>query len=206
MVATAGSAVWGSCRFCGTAVAPGASACGLCGADRPVPASALPSAPVAVRRRITLTNWLRALIVLAVAVGLSWTLIDSVLTGPPAVPDPLTTTGTYAVPPGSTPILTGEVTGGDYVVGNFTSVRPYLAEITLSVFTAQGWRGLQENGSGSPVWSSPSEGSGRIIFSALYTTNYTFVLTNSYAEAAHLNITVYVATEYESNVGNDGFG
>jgi hypothetical protein len=206
MASATGSTLWGSCRFCGTAVAPGATACGLCGADRPVAAAELPRAPVAVRRRIALTSWLRALIVVGVAVGLAWTLIASALAGPPAVADPLTTTGTYEIPPGASAFLTGEVTGGDYVVGNFTSVVPHLAQVVVSVYTAQAWHSLLENGSGTPAWSTPSEGSGRIIFSALYTTNYTFVLTNPYSGSTPLNITVYVATQYESNVGDDGFG
>jgi len=207
MVGATAAASWGSCRFCGTAVAPGATACGLCGADRPIAAGQLARAPAPVRRRVALTNWLRALIVVGVAVGLAWTLLDSALTGPPAVPDPLTTTGTYAVPTGSTAILSGAVTGGDYVVGNFTTVAPYLADVTLAIYTSQAWRALVDNGTvSSPAWSAPSEGSGRIIFSALYTTNYTFVLTNAYPASAHLNLTVYVATDYESNVGDDGFG
>ena len=204
-VTSAGTA-WGSCRFCGTAVAPGASVCGICGADRPVAASALAAAPAPVRRRIVLTARLRALIVLAVAIGLAYTLITTALTGPPNVPDPLTTSGTYTVVPGSVPIFSGDVTGGDYVVGNFTSLSPVGANVTVSVYNSTGWADRVNNGTGAPVWSTPSEGSGRIIFTALVTDTYTFVLTNPYPVSSHVPITVYVATEYESNVGNDGFG
>ncbi|HTT16312.1 MAG TPA: emp24/gp25L/p24 family protein [Thermoplasmata archaeon] len=202
----ADAAAWGSCRFCGTAVAPGASACGICGADRPVPAGALPGAPVAVRRRIALAGWLRALIVVGVAVGLAWTLVDAVITGPPNVADPLTTSGTYRVAPGVVAFAAGEVTGGDYVVGNFTSLVPHGAEVSVSVYNASQWSNLLENGSGTPVWSTPSEGSGRIVFTSLYTDNYSFVLSNPYAPGTGPTISVYVQTQYESNVGNDGFG
>jgi len=206
MGAATSGAVWGSCRYCGTAVAPGAPACGLCGAEGPVPSAALPSAPVAVRRRIMLFNWFRAILIVGIAIALAWALIDAVAAGPPNVADPLTTTGFYSVPSGSVPILVGEVTGGDYVVGNFTTVTPYEAAVTLSVYNSTTWDNLVVNGTGSPVWSTPSEGSGRIVFTAQVTETYTFVLTNDYPVSSHVTLKVYVATEYESNVGDDGFG
>ncbi len=204
MGAAADGTAWGSCRYCGTAVAPGATACGICGADAPVAAGALPRAPRAVRRRVRLAGWLRTLIVLGVVVGLAYSIVSAVLAGPPHVADPLTASGTYRVAPGYVGILAGEVTGGDYVVGNFTSIAPYGAEVSISVFNESQWSRLLQNGSGSPVWSTPSEGSGRIVFTSLYTDNYTFVLNNPYAAGSGPTITVYVSTEYESNVGDDG--
>ncbi len=197
---------WGSCRYCGTAVPPGAAACTICGEGDPIRAGALASAPRSVRRRIRFTNGLRAIIVIGVAVALAYTLLDAALTGPPNVADPLTTTGVYTIAPGVTEILAGNITGGDYIVGNFTSVAPYGANVTLSAYNITAWTNLVQNGSGEPLWSTPSEGSGRIIFTAEYTDMYAFVLTNPYPPSTHLNITVYVATEYESNVGDDGFG
>jgi hypothetical protein len=206
MGAAAQGSVWGSCRYCGTAVAPGAGACGLCGADHPISAGTMSREPVAVRRRVSLFNWLRAAIMIGVAVALAWALIDAVATGPPNVADPLTTSATYTVAPGTLPILTGEVTGGDYVVGNFTSVAPYEADISLSAYNSTEWNDLIFNHTGTPAWSTPSEGSGRIVFTAEYTDTFTFVLTNSYPASSNLTIKVYVATQYESNVGDDGFG
>ena len=44
-----------------------------------------------------------------------------------------------------------------------------------------------------------------IVYSAPYTDYFAFVFENPYPVASHLNVTVYVATEYESNVGDDGF-
>ncbi len=205
MGASATSATtWGVCRFCGTAVAPGATECGLCGEGRPIPAGGLSGAPRRVQRRVALMNWLRALIVVGVGVGLAYAMIDAVLTGPPNVPDPLTTSGTYTVGPGWEGFLYGEVTGGDYVVGNFSSIHPFDAEIAISAYNASQWKLLATTGTGTPAWSTPAEGSGRIVFTALYTDNYTFVLTNPYPVTTHLNITVYVSTTYESNVGDDG--
>jgi hypothetical protein len=206
MAAASPDVTWGSCRYCGTAVAPGAAACAICGEDKPVRAGSMASAPRSVRRRVAFTNGLRAIVVIAVAVALAYTLLDAVLTGPPNVPDPLTTAGVYSLGPGATEFLSGNVTGGDYIVGNFTTVQPYEANVTLSVYNVTAWDNLVQNGSGSPLYTTPSEGSGRIIFTALYTDLYVFVLTNPYPTQSHLNLTVYVATEYESNVGDDGFG
>jgi hypothetical protein len=206
MVGSGPEAAWGTCRYCGTAVAPDSATCGLCGADRPIGAGALGAEPVGVRRRVAFTNGLRTLVVVGVALALAVTLVGAVLTGPPNVADPLTTSGTYAVRPGSSPILSGAVTGGDFVVGNFTSVRPFGANVTLSVYNASEWALVIGNGTGTPAWSTPSEGSGRIIFTAPYTDTYVFVLTNPYPEGTQLTITVYVTTQYESNVGDDGFG
>ena len=206
MAASVPDGTWGSCRYCGTAVAPGAAACAICGEGQPIRAGAMQAAPRSVRRRIRFTNGLRALIVVGVAVALAYTLLDAALTGPPNVADPLTTTGFYTIGPGASAFLSGNITGGDYVVGNFTSVTPYGANVTISAYNLTAWTNLVENGSGSPLWSTPSEGSGRIIFTAEYTDTYTFVLTNPYPTSSHLNITVYVSTEYESNVGDDGFG
>jgi hypothetical protein len=187
-------------------VAPDAATCGLCGADRPIGAGSLGAEPARVRRRIAFTNSLRTLLVVGVAAALAVTLIGAAITGPPSVADPLTTAGTYAVLPGSLPILSGAVTGGDFVIGNFTSVQPFGANVTLSVYNASEWALAIGNGTGTPAWSTPSEGSGRIIFPAPYTDTYVFVLTNPYPSASQLTIRVYVATQYESNVGDDGFG
>ena len=187
-------------------MAPGATACQLCGADRPVGAAELRSIPAPLRRRIVATHGLRVVVVVGVVAVLAYALLGAALSGPPNVADPMTAASTYAISPGSTPILAGAVTGGDYVVGNFTSVQPFGANVTVSVYNTTEWADLLENGTGHPAWSSPSEGSGRIIFTAAYTDSYVVVLTNPYPTSTHLSIRVYVATQYESNVGDDGFG
>ncbi len=202
----AATAVWGSCRFCGTAVAPGAAVCGICGADGPVRAGTFAQAPRSVRRRIVLTGTLRTLIVVGVAVALAYTLIANALSGPPTVADPLTTSGTYTVGPGQAEILQGAVTGGDYIVGNFTSVRPFGADIAFEVYNSTEWNRTLAGENASIAYTTGNESAARIVFSAEYTDNYTFVLVNPYPASSHLNITVYVATQYESNVGDDGFG
>ncbi|HTW76527.1 MAG TPA: hypothetical protein VMG14_02020 [Thermoplasmata archaeon] len=199
-------ATWGACRFCGVAVAPGAAKCGICGAEDPLPASALPTSDRRVRRRLRLTGALRTVIVVTVAVGLAYTLIAAVLQGPPIVADPLTTAGTYALGPGNFTVIAGNITGGDYVVGNWTSLNPPGMDIGIAVYNQSEYDWFQY-GQGSPgsEWNNTPSASGRIVFSAAYTDTYYFVITNVVPPSAHITVDVYVTTEYESNVGDDGF-
>jgi hypothetical protein len=197
---------WGACRFCGVAVAPGARTCGICGAADPVPAAALPSASRSVRRRIQLTGWFRSIIVVAVVVGLAYALISAAIQGPPQVADPLTTAGTYLLGPGNFTVLSGNITGGDFVIGNYSSVNPPGMDIGVAVYNSSQW-GWFTDGQGSPgnQWNNTPDASGRIVFSAPYTDMYYFVITNVLPASAHISVAVYVTTEYESNVGDDGF-
>jgi hypothetical protein len=197
---------WGACRFCGVAVAPGAATCGICGAADPVPAAAIPQASRRVRRRIQLTGAFRSIIVIAVVVGLAYALISAVVQGPPVVADPLTTAATYSLGPGNFTVISGNITGGDYVIGNWTSVNPPGMDIGIAIYNSSQW-GWFTNGQGSPgdQWNNTPGASGRIVFSASYTDMYYFVVTNVVPPSSHITVDVYVTTEYESNVGDDGF-
>lgn len=201
------SAEWGACRFCGVANPPNATKCEICGAEHPVAASELATAPPAVRRRIKLTGWLRAFIVVVVVVGLTYTLVGVVLSGPPNVPDPLTTAAMYAIGPGNVTVISGEITGGDFVIGNWTAVSPPGSNITIVVYNQTQWSSyLGGTLPGTPQWSNAGVTTGRIIFSAPVTDNYYFVVGNPYPVASHLTVDVYVTTEYQSNVADEGFG
>lgn len=197
---------WGACRFCGVAVPAGASRCPMCGAADPIPAAGLASAPRRVRRRVQLTGFLRSVIVIAVVAGLAYTLVATVLAGPPNVADPLTTTGTYAIGPGNYTVISGDITGGDYVIGNWTSVAPPGMNVGVVVYNSSNWAWFT-TGSGVPgsQWNNTPTYSGEIVFSALYTDTYYFVFSNPLPTSTHLTIAVYVATEYYSNSANDGF-
>ncbi|MGP8078299.1 MAG: hypothetical protein ACLQD8_04060 [Thermoplasmata archaeon] len=199
-------APWGSCRFCGVAVRPEALTCGICGADGPIAAGGLASAPRTVRRRVRWTATLRTLIVIGVAVGLAYTLIDAVLTGPPSVADPLTTSGVHSIPVGSVFVLSGDITGGDYVIGNYTTIDPAGLSLAVAVYNSTEWSALGLGRGAVSAWSSPPQPAGRIIFSAPYTDSYYFEFTNPYPTTSGLNVTAYITTEYESNVGDEGFG
>jgi hypothetical protein len=200
-------ATWGACRFCGVANPPGAVQCEICGAADPVAASAMASAPRSVRRRIRLTGGLRAFIVVVVVVGLAYTLLGTVLSGPPSAADPLTTSGMYAIGAGNYTVISGEITGGDFVIGNWTAVTPPGANITINVYNQTQWSSyLGGTLPGTPQWTNSGSGAGRIIYSAPVTDNYYFVVSNPYPAASHLTIDVYVTTEYQSNVADEGFG
>jgi hypothetical protein len=205
-VAPPDPAAWGSCPFCGVAVPPGAAKCEICGAEGPVAAGALPTAAPSVRRRVRWTAWLRTAIVLGVTIGLAYTIIDAELTGPPNVADPLTTAGVHRIPVGEQYVLAGNITGGDYVLGNYTTIDPAGLSLAVAVFNSTEWTYLVDHQPATSAWSSPALPDARIIFPAPYTDLYYFVFTNPYAPTTHLNVTAYITTEYESNVGDEGFG
>jgi hypothetical protein len=195
---------WGSCPFCGVAVEPGAKKCGICGAADPIPSGQLRSASMPVRRRIQMTSALRALIVVAVCGGLAYSIISTVVTGPPVVADPLTTTGSYAIGPGNFTLIWGEITGGDFVVGNFTTVMPPGTTLDVAIYNSTLWDQFLNGQDPAPLWTNTPGPTGQIVYSAPYTDNFYFVFTNPYAPTTHINITAYIVTQYESNVGDDG--
>ena len=196
---------WATCRFCGVAVPPGAKKCTECGAEGPLSPSELRNAPKSLRRRVRLTGFLRTVIVLGVIGGLGYATIAAVFQGPPnTAGDPLTTTGSYLVGPGNYTFLTGEITGGDYVVGNYSSFDPVGMEIDFVVYNSSEWATFTAGGIPTPTYSATTAYSGEIVYSAPVTDNYYFVFTNPYAASTHLAYRIYIATEYESNVGDDG--
>ena len=199
-------AAWGMCRTCGAAVAPGAARCILCGGDAPIAAKDLAAAPPAVRRRWTLTRFARAAVVVGVVVALAAALLPAALEGPPTVADPLTTAAAYRLGPGNSTALAGEITGGDYVLGNYSAIDPFGAKVAVAVYNSTEWSAWVHHAPATPSWSLPSQPSGRIVFTATYTDTFVFLLTNPYPVSSGVNVTVYLATSYESNVGNDGFG
>ena len=198
-------APWGTCRFCGVAVPADAATCPICGADGPIPSGQIDRAPPPVRRRIRLTATLRSLIVAAVAVGLAYTLIAAVLAGPPVVADPLTTAGTYTLGPGNFTVISGNITGGDYVQGNFTAMSPPGIDIAVSVYNSSEWSWFS-NGTGTPgvQWNNTPTWTGAIVFAAPYTDDYYFVFSNPLPVSSGITVEVYIATTYESDVAEDG--
>jgi hypothetical protein len=188
------------------AVPAGATRCPMCGASDPIPAAALATVPRRVRRRIQLTGFLRSVIVVAVVVGLAYTLIATVVAGPPNVADPLTTSGTYTIGPGNYTVISGNITGGDFVIGNWTSVSPPGMDVGVAVYNSSNWAWFTAgSGIAGTQWNNTPTWNGEIVFSALYTDLYYFVFTNPLPVSTHLSIAVYVATEYYSNSADDGF-
>ena len=196
---------WGSCQFCGVAVPAGALHCPICGADAPVAAGRLADAPRGVRRRVRWTAALRTFLVVGVAVALAYTLIQAAWSGPPNVADPLTTAGVYSIPVGESMVIAGDITGGDYVVGNFTTIDPGGLSLAVTVYNQTAWLDHSAGRPATSAWSVPAQPNGRIIFTAPYTDLYYFVFSNPYPTPSGLGVTAYVTTQYESNVGDEGF-
>ncbi len=200
------SGTWGACRFCGVAVPPRASRCEICGAGDPIAARDVARAPRKVRLRLRLTAALRTAIVVVVVLGLAYAVIPAVLSGPPVLTgDPLTTQGGYEIGPGNFTVIYGEITGGDYVIGNFSTYAPAGTNIGLAVYNSTAWAQFRNGSLPVPAWSAGPSADARIVYSAPVTDTYYFVFTNPYPAASSLTIGVYVATQYESNVGNSGF-
>lgn len=204
-MAASPGAEWGACRSCGGATAPGATVCAQCGAHDPLPSYRLASAPAPVRRRLRLTHGLRTLLVVAAVAGLGFTLVSAAFSGPPTVADPLTVTVTYTLEPGRYAVLSGEITGGDFVVGNYSSLQPAGASVGLAVYNSTEWERFTGSSPATSAWAVPPQPSGRIVYSAPYTDTFYFVFTNPYPAGSGLTVTVGVTTQYESNVGADGF-
>lgn len=202
----ASPAEWGSCRFCGVAVPAGATKCEICGADHPLSAVEMANAPPKLRRWIRLTRAFRTLVVVTVVLGLTYALLSAVLSGPPTLADdPLTTAGTYVLGPGNYTVISGEITAGDYVTGNFTSISPVGVNIGVTVYNTSEWDEFVVGGTPTPLYSVAPTYSAQIVYSPLVTDNYYFVFTNPYPVSSHLTIGVYITTLYNANVANDGF-
>ncbi len=197
---------WGVCRFCGVAVPPAAANCTICGADHPLGAAEVRRASTGLRLRIRFIGWVRSLIVIGVVGLLAYSLVSTVIQGQPNVPDPLTTAGTYTIGAGNFTLISGEITGGDFVIGNFSSVAPNGASLQLEVYNTTEWDLFLSHQPASAAYSIAPYPTGRIIYSAPYTDNFYFVFENPYATASHIAVTAYITTTYESNVGNEGFG
>ncbi len=189
---------WGTCPLCGDAYPPNASKCPTCG--EPLAGGPRPRRPLLGIRRPTALRSARALLVAVVVVGLAFALVGAIWSGPPVLADPLTTSGTYTIGPGNFTILQGQVTGEDYITGNFTVVAPAGTAIALQVFNDSEFAKFAHHETASAAYEIPPSSSSRIVFVALYTDTYTFVFENEYVPSSGIAVQVHVTTSYESNV------
>jgi hypothetical protein len=143
--------------------------------------------------------------VIVIAVGLAYTLIATVIAGPPTIPDPLTTSGSHLLGPGNYTVLSGNITGGDYIQGNYTVLSPPGLDIGVAIYNASEWSWFT-NGTGSAgvQWNNTPNANGAIVFAAAYTDVYYFVFTNPLPIASGISVEVYISTVYETNVAQDG--
>ncbi|MEM0128939.1 MAG: hypothetical protein QXG65_02065 [Thermoplasmata archaeon] len=191
---------WGQCLFCGDAVPPGSATCPICGSDNPVRAREIPRAAPPVRRRLKALGGFRLALVVGAAALLAWAVITPVLQGPPVVADPLTQSGTYLIPAGNVTVLSGEVTGADYILGNFSVVSPFGLSVGMVVYNTTEYQHYREGiAAGNQSYLAP-ERDGRIDFVALYTDTFYFVFFNPYPPSTHFTESVFIETQYTPSV------
>lgn len=193
---------WGECLFCGDAVPPGSATCPICGAENPVRAHQIATAPKNVRRRLKTLGALRTALVVGAILLLAYAVITPVFSGPPVVADPLTHSATYLIPPSNSTTIGGQVTGADYIIGNWTVLAPYGTQISLTVYNSTEYNDtLQGIPTGNQLYYGPSS-SHVIVFSAEVTDLYYFVFTNSYPVSSGFVVTVYIETAYTPSVNS----
>ncbi len=189
---------WGTCATCGDATPPGGKACPTCGKEI-APPSAAPASR-SLLRRLKMHKALRIVLVSAVALGLAGVMILALFQGPPVAADPLTSTWTLTIQPGTFQDFYGAITGGDYIAGNFTVMTPPGALVTFLVFNSTDFPVFNAGRPTATAYTNPPLTSGLVDFSPEVTDNYYFVWENNYPVASHIAIKVYVSTEYMSNV------
>ena len=195
---------WRTCRFCGGAVPPDGSVCPTCGQNYTVATDQIASLPPPARRWLRVTQAVRVAIVVAVAAFLAYAIIGAAWTGPPTVADPLTTAATYTIGPGNFTYLSGEITGEDYIDGNYTILNPVGTQLDFTVYNASSFLEFYSGEPAVSQWNQTGSDVGTLVFSAPYTDTYYFVFTNVVPADSGIVVSVYVSTEYESNVGDDG--
>jgi hypothetical protein len=194
---------WGSCSFCGDAVPPDAKMCPTCG--KPWAGTAVERATEArsrpAHRRAVFLRWLRVLVVVAIVGGIGWAIISAELTGPTTFSDPLTGTWTLTVQPQAWEIIAGNITGEDYITGNFSVEAPVAGDVMLVIYNSSQFAAFYQHDPAQPA-TTPymNVSAGHIVFAAPYTDEYYFVFENPYPTSSSLTEKVYVSTTYETNV------
>lgn len=192
--------LWGSCVYCGDAVPPGSTKCPICGAEGPLSPAQEQLAPPRTRRRLGALRSLRVVIVVLAILGVAYLVVSPVFSGPPILPDPLTTRGSYTMTPSNTTILAGEITGEDFVIGNFSVLAPVGTQIGLTIYNTTEYVAYRDGiQTANQSWVAPSTDA-RFNFPAPYTDTYYLVFYNPYPATSGLTVTAYIATTYTPNV------
>ena len=191
---------WRTCRVCGGAVPAEERVCPTCGQTTSVPTDQIAQLPRGPRRRVRAVQLARSAIVIAVAVGLAYALISAVWSGPPTFADPLTTRGTYTIAPGNFTYLSGWITGEDYIDGNYTVLSPVGTQLVFQVYNTTGFVNYVHHRAAMPQWNQTGPDKSGIVFAAPYTDTFYLVFANPYIPTSGITLTVYIATNYQSNV------
>ena len=120
--------------------------------------------------------------------------------GPQTFPDPLTTSGTVAIGAGNFTSYGGNITGEDYIEGNYSVLLPFATQVTFGVYNQTEFGQLLNQTPTQSLDSVANLTAGRIVFAAPYTDMFYFVFQNPYPAFSDITIHVYVTMTYESNV------
>jgi hypothetical protein len=193
---------WESCSFCGDAVPPDAKICPTCGKEQGTPGQrAAEARSRGGRRRALLLRWLRILVVVGIVVAIGYAIISAEISGPTTFADPLTGTWTLTVHAGGWGLIAGNITGEDYITGNFSVETPVAGEVVVAIYNSTEFAAFFAHESAQaavPPYSNVS--SARIVFAAPYTDEFYFVFENPYGATTNLTEKIYVSTTYETNV------
>jgi hypothetical protein len=190
---------WGTCVYCGDAYPPGAPKCPTCGHEGAVAAGTAAALPTKTRRHLRFVQGFRLSLIVGAVVLLAYLMVSAAFTPPASVNDPLTTQGYRVVGPGNYTELTGDVTGDDYVVGNYSVSAPVGAAVTFLVLNDTEFGVFTQGGNATPLDRVVGQSAGSIVFSAPYTDTFHFVWENPFPRTSGLVLTIYIATNYESN-------
>ena len=193
-------APWKTCQVCGGAVPGDGSPCPTCGALGAVRPSEISKLPTSRRRRLRIAQVFRVLVVVGVVGGIAYAILGALWTGPPVIADPLTTSGTYVLSPGNFTYLSGAITGEDYVDGNYTILTPVGTQLVFQVYNSSGFVAFVHHEPSQAQWSQTGPSAGPIVFAAPYTDTFYLVFQNPYQATSGIVLTVYIATNYQTNV------
>lgn len=202
MATSAPEREWGTCTFCGDAVPPDAKMCPTCGKEVGPPAERASLAQNrSVRQRLIILRWLRILVVVAVVATIGWAVLSAEISGPTTFSDPLTGSWTLTVGAGEWGLIAGNITGEDYVTGNFTVMTPPGAELVLAIYNSTEFGAFYyHEGAQTAAPLDTNVSSARIVFAAPYTDEFYFVFENPYPASSGITEKVFVSTTYETNV------
>ncbi len=200
MTEPAAGGAWGTCQGCGRAVPASDPACPTCGSSARVASERIADLPKSPRRRVRAMQAIRVSLVVAVVVGLIAAIVPAVLSGPPTLADPLTTSGTYTIPAGGYIDLAGAITGEDYVDGNYTILFPVGTQLVFQVYNSTEFPLFAGHLSAEPLWNQTSPDAAAIVFAAPYTDTFYLVFENPYQATSGINETIYIVTNYQTNV------
>jgi hypothetical protein len=190
---------WGTCAFCGDSFPPNGEKCPTCGYTKSVKAGDAASLPRKERHHLRFVQGIRIAIILGAVVGLSYLMVTAAIEPQTAASDPLTSAGSWTIGPGNFSELQGEITGDDYIVGNYTVTAPVAAAVTLVVYNDSQFAQFVLHAPAQPLYEVNETAQALLVFSAPYTDTFHFVFENPYGAASGISIHVYIVTNYESN-------